>query len=320
MEGHYSMAGSSLLPLIDDIVTLLDDVALMSKTAATKTVGVLGDDLALSAEQVSGIKADRELPVVWAVAKGSMINKAVLVPGALLVSALAPWVITPMLMAGGAYLCFEGFEKIAHTLLHGKEEIAQAVEKLKKAVADPAVDMVAFERQKIKGAIRTDSILSLEIVVISLGTVAGASLLNQLLVLTLIAVGVTVGVYGIVAGIVRLDDLGFYLIKQKATWKQAFGRWVLGFAPKLMKTLAVVGTAAMLLVGGSILMHSIPVLGHALELPEAVGELPVIGGILSVSLPVVIEGLFGFIAGGVVLVTVSIFSKLKGLFSKQQPA
>jgi predicted DNA repair protein MutK len=314
------MAGSSLLPLIDDIVALLDDVALMSKAAATKTVGVLGDDLALSAEQVTGIRADRELPVVWAVAKGSMINKAILVPGALLVSAFAPWVITPMLMAGGAYLCFEGFEKIAHTLLHGKEEIAQAVEKLKKAVADPAVDMVAFERQKIKGAIRTDSILSLEIVVISLGTVAGASLLNQLVVLTLIAVGVTVGVYGIVAGIVRLDDVGFYLIKQKAGWKQAIGRFALSFAPKLMKTLAVVGTAAMLFVGGSILLHSIPVLGHALDLPESVGELPVVGGVLSFVAPMAVEGLFGLIAGGVVLVAVSMVSKIKGLFNKQQTA
>lgn len=314
------MAGTSLLALIDDIIALLDDVALMSKSAATKTVGVLGDDLALSAEQVSGIRADRELPVVWAVAKGSMINKAILVPGALLVSAFAPWVITPMLMAGGAYLCFEGFEKIAHSLLHGKEEATEAAEQLKKAVADPAVDMVAFERQKIKGAIRTDSILSLEIIVISLGAVAGASLLNQMLVLTLIAVGVTVGVYSIVAGIVRLDDLGFYLIKQKAEWKKSFGRWVLRFAPKLMKTLAVVGTAAMLLVGGSILLHSIPVLGHALVLPENMGELPVVGGVLSFVAPMAIEGLFGFIAGGVVLAAVSMVSRLKGLFSKQQTA
>lgn len=313
------MAGTSLLTLIDDIVTLLDDVALMSKSAATKTVGVLGDDLALSAEQVSGIKADRELPVVWAVAKGSMINKAVLVPGALLVSAFAPWAITPMLMVGGAYLCFEGFEKIAHTVLRGKDEAAHAVE-LKKAVSDPAVDMVAFERQKIKGAITTDGVLSLEIIIITLGAVAGASLLNQLLVLTLIAVGVTVGVYGIVAGIVRLDDLGFYLIKQQAEWKKSFGRWVLRFAPKLMKTLAVVGTAAMLLVGGSIILHSIPVLGHALVLPESVGEVPIVGGVLSFVAPVAIEGLFGLIAGGVMMVAVSVVSKLKGLFSKQQTA
>ena len=315
------MAGSSLLPLIDDIVTLLDDVALMSKSAATKTVGVVGDDLALSAEQANGIRADRELPVIWAVAKGSMINKAVLVPGALLVSATAPWAITPMLMVGGAYLCLEGFEKILHSLFHSKDEaVLQAVEQLKKAVADPAVDMVAFERQKIKGAIRTDGILSLEIIVISLGAVAGASLLNQFLVLSLIGVGVTVGVYGLVAGIVRLDDLGFYLQKQKADWKKTFGGWVLRFAPKLMKTLSIVGTAAMFLVGGSILLHGIPSLSHALVLPESVGQLPFVGGALSFAVPTLIEGLFGIVSGSLVLVAVSAISKLKGLFSKPQSA
>lgn len=314
------MAGTSLLTLIDDIVTLLDDVALMSKTAATKTVGVLGDDLALSAEQVTGVKADRELPVVWAVAKGSMINKAVLVPGALVVSAFAPWVITPLLMAGGAFLCFEGFEKIAHKFLHGKEESTQSVEQLKKAVANPAVDMVEFEAKKIKGAIRTDSILSAEVIVISLGAVAGATLLDQFMVLTVIAVGVTVGVYGLVAGIVRLDDLGFYLKKQKSKWKNAVGSGVLSFAPKLMKTLSVVGLIAMFAVGGGILAHGIPAIHHALTLPEAVEQIPTVGGAISVIGQMAVEGFFGVVAGGVVMGAVSILSKLKSLFIKPKTA
>jgi len=314
------MAGTSLLTLIDDIVTLLDDVALMSKTAATKTVGVLGDDLALSAEQVTGVKADRELPVVWAVAKGSMINKAVLVPGALVVSAFAPWVITPLLMAGGAFLCFEGFEKIAHKFLHGKEESVHSVEQLKIAVANPAVDMVEFEAKKIKGAIRTDSILSAEVIVISLGAVAGATLLDQFMVLTVIAVGVTVGVYGLVAGIVRLDDLGFYLKKQKSKWKNAVGSGVLSFAPKLMKTLSVVGLIAMFAVGGGILAHGIPSVHHALTLPEAVEQIPTVGGAISVIGQMAVEGLFGVVAGGVVMGAVSILSKLKSLFIKPKTA
>lgn len=314
------MAGTSLLTLIDDIVTLLDDVALMSKTAATKTVGVLGDDLALSAEQVTGVKADRELPVVWAVAKGSMINKAVLVPGALVVSAFAPWVITPLLMAGGAFLCFEGFEKIAHKFLHGKEESVHSVEQLKIAVANPAVDMVEFEAKKIKGAIRTDSILSAEVIVISLGAVAGATLLDQFMVLTVIAVGVTVGVYGLVAGIVRLDDLGFYLMKQKSKWKNAVGSGVLSFAPKLMKTLSIVGLIAMFAVGGGILAHGIPSVHHALTLPEAVEQIPTVGGAISVIGQMAVEGLFGVVAGGVVMGAISILSKLKSLFIKPKTA
>lgn len=314
------MAGSSLLTLIDDIATLLDDVAVMSKTAATKTAGVLGDDLALSAEQVNGVKADRELPVVWAVAKGSMVNKMVLVPGALLVSAFAPWVITPMLMVGGAYLCFEGFEKIAHKLFHGKDEDADKAAELKRAVANPVIDLVAFEKQKIKGAIRTDAILGLEITVIALGTVAGASLLNQFLVLSLIAVGVTVVTYGAVGAIVRMDDVGFYLKKQKSSLKQAIGGWLISFAPKLMKTLSVVGLIAMFLVGGSILLHSIPAIGHAFALPAAVVEIPVAGKVIDAVAPTLINGLFGVVAGAVVLGAVSIASKVKSIFFKPKAA
>lgn len=314
------MAGSSLLTLFDDIATILDDVAVMSKTAATKTAGVLGDDLALSAEQVNGVKADRELPVVWAVAKGSMVNKMILVPGALLVSAFAPWVITPMLMVGGAYLCFEGFEKIAHKLFHGKDDAANKAAELKRAVANPVIDLVAFEKQKIKAAIRTDAILGLEIIVIALGTVAGASLLNQFLVLSLIAVGVTVVTYGAVGAIVRMDDVGFYLKKQKSSIKQAFGGWLISFAPKLMKTLSVVGLVAMFLVGGGILLHSMPVIGHAFELPATVLEIPVAGKVIDAVAPTLINGLFGVVAGAVVLGAVSLASKVKSIFFKPKAA
>lgn len=209
------MAGTSLLTLIDDIAALLDDIAVMSKVAATKTAGVLGDDLALNAEQVSGVSAERELPVVWAVFKGSMLNKLILVPAAMAISALAPWAIVPLLMLGGAYLCFEGFEKVAHKFLHSPDEDAEHHQELVAAVANPKVDLVAFEKSKVKGAIRTDFILSAEIIVITLGTVAGASFGKQLAVLSLIALAMTVGVYGLVAGIVKLDDLGLYLSRLK---------------------------------------------------------------------------------------------------------
>jgi predicted DNA repair protein MutK len=314
------MAGSSLLTLFDDIATILDDVAVMSKTAATKTAGVLGDDLALSAEQVNGVKADRELPVVWAVAKGSMVNKMILVPGALLVSAFAPWVIGPMLAVGGAYLCFEGFEKIAHKLFHGKDEAADKAAELKRAVANPVIDLVAFEKQKIKGAIKMDGVLSFEIIIIALGTVAGASLLNQFLVLSLVAVGVTVVTYGLVGAIIRMDDVGFYLKRQKSTVKQVFGDWLIQLAPKLMKTLSVVGVAAMLAVGGQLVLHSIPTIAHALELSPAVLEIPVAGKVLDVVAPTIINGLFGVVAGAVVLGAVSLASKVKSIFFKPKAA
>jgi predicted DNA repair protein MutK len=253
------MAGTSLLTLLDDIATLLDDVAILSKTALKKTSGVLGDDLALNAEQVSGVKADRELPVVWAVAKGSFINKLILVPAALLISAFIPWLITPLLMIGGAYLCYEGAEKVLHRLLH-KEHHDKHKEELKRAFEDPEVDLAAYEANKIKGAIRTDFILSAEIIVIALGTVQTAPFAKQSLVVTTIAFAITVFVYGLVAGIVKLDDAGLHLIKQQgdalfSRLKRRVGSLLLWFAPNLMRTLTFVGTLAMFLVGGGIIIH-----------------------------------------------------------------
>ena len=251
------MAGASLLALLDDIATILDDVAAMTKVAAKKTAGVLGDDLALNAQQVSGVRTERELPVVWAVAVGSLKNKAILVPAALTISALLPWLVTPLLMIGGLYLCFEGVEKLVHSLQHGKDEKAP----------DLAVDLADFaarEAEKIKGAIRTDFILSAEIIVIALGTVADKPFMTQVAVLVGIALLMTVGVYGLVAAIVKLDDLGLHLAAQANVAARGIGRLLLLAAPKLMKTLSVVGTAAMFLVGGGILLHGLP-LSHALE-------------------------------------------------------
>ncbi len=256
------MAASGLLALIDDVATLLDDVAILTKVAAKKTAGVLGDDLALNAHQVAGVTADRELPVVWAVAKGSFVNKLILVPAALAISAFAPWLVVPLLMIGGAFLCYEGFEKVAHRLLHGREEEATHHKELVLAVADPAVDLVDFERDKIKGAVRTDFILSAEIVAITLGAVAASPLMTQVAVLSGIAILMTVGVYGLVAGIVKLDDAGLHLSRREAEVARLLGRAILGFAPWLMKALSVAGTAAMFLVGGGILVHGIPALHH----------------------------------------------------------
>lgn len=243
------MAGSSLLVLIDDIATVLDDVSVMTKVAAKKTAGVLGDDLALNAQQVTGVRAEREIPVVWAVAKGSMVNKAILVPAALLISAFIPWAVTPLLMVGGAYLCFEGFEKLAHKFLHSKEEDEAEHEARKEAVADANVDLVAFEKTKIKGAVRTDFILSAEIIAITLGTVADAPLTQQIIVLSGIAIVMTIGVYGLVAGIVKLDDLGLWMTQKASRLAQAVGNGILRTAPYMMKSLSVIGTAAMFLVG-----------------------------------------------------------------------
>jgi predicted DNA repair protein MutK len=256
---------TSLLALLDDIATVLDDVSVMTKVAAKKTAGVLGDDLALNAQQVSGVAAERELPVVWAVAKGSTINKLILVPAALLISAVAPWLVTPLLMAGGVFLCFEGVEKLAHKFLHSKEEDAARHAEHLKALAAPAPDLVAIEKDKIKGAVRTDFILSAEIIAITLGTVADAPFLNQVLVLTGIAVIMTVGVYGLVAGIVKLDDAGLHLSRSGSAAAQAVGRAIVAGAPWLMKGLSIAGTAAMFLVGGGILTHGIPALHHAIE-------------------------------------------------------
>lgn len=299
------MAASSLLALIDDIATVLDDVAVMTKVAAKKTAGVLGDDLALNAQQVTGVNADRELPVVWAVAKGSVRNKVILVPAALLVSALLPWLVTPLLMLGGAFLCYEGFEKLAHKFLHSEAEDKAHHDQLVQALADSNVDMVAFEQEKIKGAVRTDFILSAEIIVIALGTVATAPLLQQVSVLVGISALMTVGVYGFVAAIVKLDDAGLYLT-QKGGAGVLPGRALLAFAPRLMKFLSVAGTAAMFLVGGSILLHGIPPLHHAVLGYVAMAK--GVGGIASM----VADLITGLVAGALVLTLVSLVQKAFG--------
>jgi len=298
------MAGSSLLVLIDDIATVLDDVALMSKMAAKKTAGVLGDDLALNAQQVSGVRAEREIPVVWAVAKGSFLNKLILVPSALAISAFVPWLVTPLLMVGGAYLCFEGFEKLAHKFLHSKAEVDADHAQLSAAVAEPTTDLVAYEKDKIKGAIRTDFILSAEIIAITLGTVADASLTQQVIVMSGIAIVMTVGVYGLVAGIVKLDDLGLWLTQKSGAAAKNIGNAILRAAPYMMKGLSVIGTAAMFLVGGGILTHGIPVVHHWIE---SVG---VAAGSAGFAVPVLLNGVAGIIAGAAVLAVVSVVGKV----------
>ena len=300
------MATGSLLTLIDDIASVLDDVAVLSKIAAKKTAGVLGDDLALNAQQVSGVAADRELPVVWAVAKGSFINKAILVPAALAISAFAPWLVTPLLMVGGAYLCFEGFEKLAHRFTHSRTEDAQQRARLAQAVADPTLDLVALERDKIKGAVRTDFVLSAEIIAITLGTVASAPFTTQVAVLTGMALIMTVGVYGFVAGIVKLDDLGLWLSRRAGTVAQAFGRGIVGAAPWLMKALSVAGTAAMFLVGGGILVHGVPLLSHAIE--QAVQQH---GAGAQLLLSALANAVVGVVAGALVLGAVWLVRRFK---------
>lgn len=300
------MAGASLLTLIDDIATLLDDISLMTKVAARKTAGVLGDDLALNAQQVSGVRADRELPVVWAVAKGSLRNKVILVPAALVISAFAPWAIVPLLMLGGAFLCYEGVEKLVHSFMHQEAEEASHL-----AALDPSVDRVAFEQDKIKGAIRTDFILSAEIIVITLGTVAGAGFGQQVTVLAGIALLMTVGVYGLVAGIVKLDDLGLYLSQKTGVLKKA-GAGLLVACPYLMKGLSVVGTAAMFLVGGGILVHGLPVIEHYIHHWAQLGEqLPGVGSTLAWLTPLLLNAVIGIIAGMVVLLLIKALSLFK---------
>ncbi len=311
IQREIAMAGSSLLALIDDIATLLDDVAALSKVAARKTAGVLGDDLALNAEQVSGVRAERELPVVWAVAKGSLFNKMILVPAALAISYFIPWLITPLLMLGGLFLCFEGFEKIAHKFLHSKDDDEAHKEALKTAVADTEVDLIAFEKNKIKGAIRTDFILSAEIIVITLGTVAGATLATQLSVLVGMSLIITVGVYGLVAGIVKLDDVGLYLVQkpEASNLQKSLGRGILKAAPVLMKTLSIVGTAAMFMVGGGILAHGLPFLHHMIE---AVTQ--DMSGLLALLVSILLEAISGIIAGAIVLALVML---VKPIFKTQ---
>ncbi|WP_163123106.1 DUF808 domain-containing protein [Acinetobacter portensis] len=309
---------SSLLLLLDDIATVLDDVAVMSKMAAKKTAGVLGDDLALNAQQVSGVKADRELPVVWAVAKGSFVNKLILVPLALLISVVAPWLINPLLMIGGLFLCYEGVEKVLHSLHKKKNHAESHEENLTEHENIEDIDLAAFEKDKIKGAIRTDFILSAEIVVISLGTVATAAFMTQLSVLAVIAIVMTVGVYGFVAMIVKIDDLGLYLVDQASSIKQSIGRALLAFAPKLMKTLTIVGTIAMFLVGGGIINHAIPLFHHWTE--DAVDHIeliPNIGSIVGALTPTMINLVTGFVAGLIVLIVISLGHKV---FSKTKQA
>ncbi|MFN0164648.1 MAG: DUF808 domain-containing protein [Burkholderiales bacterium] len=282
------MAAGSLLALLDDIATVLDDVAILTKVAAKKTAGVLGDDLALNAHQVAGVKADRELPVVWAVAKGSFLNKLILVPAALAISALAPWLVTPLLMVGGAFLCYEGFEKIIH-----RRQPVHLPE-------DPAADLVVLEKDKIKGAIRTDFILSAEIVAITLGTVATSSFMTQVAVLSCVAILMTVGVYGLVAGIVKLDDAGLSLSRKPGDFARALGGAILRTAPWLMKGLSVAGTVAMFLVGGGILVHGIPPLHHLVEHAGMLASLTV-------------DGTSGIVAGALVLAGVTLLQKLRKL-------
>ncbi len=299
---------SSFFALFDDIATILDDVAVLSKVAAKKTAGVLGDDLALNAEQVSGVKADRELPVVWAVAKGSFVNKLILVPAALALAAFVPWAVIPLLMLGAAYLCFEGFEKLAHKFLHSKEDDAAHHKAELAALADPAVDLVAFEKDKIKGAIRTDFILSAEIIVITLGTVANEAFAKQLAVLSIVAVAMTVGVYGLVAGIVKLDDAGLALTKRANATAQRAGRALLAFAPLLMKTLSVLGTAAMFLVGGSIVLHGIAPAHHAIE--AFLASFTAGSAVLSFFATTLVDLLVGIAVGAIVLLGVTLAKRM----------
>lgn len=302
------MASGSLLALLDDIATVLDDVALMTKVAAKKTAGVLGDDLALNAQQVAGVRAERELPVVWAVAMGSLRNKLILVPAALALSAFLPGLIMPLLMLGGAYLCYEGFEKLAHRFQHSKAQAAAGHEAIRQALADPLVDLAAFEKDKIRGAIRTDFILSAEIIVIALGTVRDAAFMTQVAVVAGIALVMTVGVYGLVAAIVKLDDAGLHLVNRSGGQGVVgvLGRGLLGAAPYLMKTLAVVGSAAMFLVGGGILLHGLPGANDVLHhITETLGQWP-LGDVLSVMAPTLINALAGVLAGALVLGGVSV--------------
>ncbi|RYY76482.1 MAG: DUF808 domain-containing protein [Gammaproteobacteria bacterium] len=304
------MAGSSLLLLIDDIAAVLDDVAVMTKVAAKKTAGVLGDDLALNAEQVAGVRAERELPVVWAVAKGSFINKAILVPAALLISAFVPWLITPLLMIGGAYLCYEGVEKLAHKFLHTDTEEKAEHDALEAALHNPHVNMADYEKEKIKGAIRTDFVLSAEIIVITLGAIAKAAFTVQVAAVITVAILMTVGVYGFVALIVKLDDMGLHLLKKQGqgawlTFQHKVGKGLLLSAPILMKFLSIAGTVAMFLVGGGILAHGLPFI-HGIE--QSIEHY--YGGVAAVFGGSFINMVLGVIAGVIVLLSVTAISKL----------
>ena len=313
------MPGASLLALLDDIASVLDDVALLTKVATKKTAGVLGDDLALNAQQVAGVRAERELPVVWAVAKGSLLNKAILVPCALAISSFAPWAVTPLLMVGGGFLCFEGCEKLGHRLLHGASEQAPKHAPHGAPEADRAVDPVALEKAKVKGAVRTDFVLSAEIVTIALGTVATAPFATRVGVLAGISLLMTVGVYGLVAGIVKLDDLGALLKRRGAgadnpfaTAQRLLGTAIVRAAPWLMKALSVAGTIAMFLVGGAILAHGLPFAHHLIQhIVEAASSTPGVGALLAAALPLVFELLLGVIVGSLILAVVMLVQRLR---------
>lgn len=304
------MAAGSLLALLDDIASVLDDVAFLTKVAAKKTSGVLGDDLALNAQQVAGIRAERELPVVWAVARGSFVNKLILVPAALLISFFVPWLITPLLMVGGVYLCFEGVEKLAHKLLHSAAEDQAHKAAIVDALSNASVDMVAFERDKIRGAVRTDFILSAEIIVITLGSVANEEFAMKAGVLALIAVLMTIGVYGLVGAIVKLDDMGLWLSRRGGAVAKGLGNAMLLAAPKLMKLLSVVGTAAMFLVGGGIIVHGWPQLHHLIEAAtHGLGAAGVIAVLAA-------DALTGIVAGAVALLVVEPVRRGVALFNR----
>lgn len=296
---------SSLLALLDDITTVLDDVALLTKLSAQKTAGVLGDDLALNAQQVTGVQSNRELPVVWAVAKGSLRNKAILVPLALLVSAVAPWAIAPLLMVGGAFLCFEGVEKLVHAVAHrGDAAEPEHAAELQRMLGDPTVDLRELERDKVAGAIRTDFVLSAEIITIALGVVADADLLTRLGVLSGIAVIMTAGVYGIVAAIVKLDDLGLLLRARRGGLTARVGDVLVMSAPWLMKFLGVAGTLAMFLVGGGILVHGLAPLHHLRE--AAVAASGTMGWLVSAGFDLA----SGVVLGAVVLGVVGVVRRI----------
>jgi len=313
------MPGASLLALLDDIASVLDDVALLTKVATKKTAGVLGDDLALNAQQVAGVRAERELPVVWAVAKGSLINKAILVPCALAISSFAPWAVTPLLMVGGGFLCFEGCEKLAHRLLHGAPEQQTKHAAHGAPEVDSAVDPVALEKTKVKGAVRTDFVLSAEIVTIALGTVAAAPFATRVGVLVGISLLMTVGVYGFVAGIVKLDDLGALLNRRGAgadspfaAAQRLFGTVIVRAAPWLMKALSVAGTIAMFLVGGGILAHGLPFAHDLLHhVVEAAASAPGVGATLALVLPLLFDLILGVVAGSVILAVVMLVQRLR---------
>ena len=312
-RGYVLVAGGSLLLLLDDIAAVLDDVATMTKVAAGKTAGVVGDDLAVNAEKVTGVRADRELPVVWAVAKGSFWNKCILVPAALVVSAVAPWLITPALVLGGLYLCYEGFEKVAHRFLHSAAEEAAHRDELVEHLRDKSVDMVQFEKEKIRGAVRTDFILSAEIIVLTLGVVADMAFTGRTLVLAGIGLIMTVGVYGLVACIVKLDDAGLYLLRrggEGASLQRWLGGCIIAFAPWLMKGLGLVGTLAMFMVGGGILMHGVHQLNDGLAaLTAQLEAVAAVGPLLAALAPPLAGLLIGVVAGAAVLGCVALWQR-----------